>query len=246
MRRLATALILVAGAAALVRITVVPWARAWGRRAEDTGPLPGDDIVDEATAIETRSIDINASPEEVWPWLVQMGYGRAGWYSYDALDTNMPSTKVIRPELTELKVGDLMPTHPAGGFLVRILDAPKALVLYLDTELVREQAEEARADEAAAGPVNIRATGALLENAQPADFAASWAFVLEPTASGTTRLIERFRVRFGADDRPWLGFTVPVMGFGVFVMMRKQMLGIRERAERLAATRQPVELANAS
>ena len=105
--RLATALILVAGAAALVRIAVVPWARAWGRRAEDTGPLPGDDIVDETTAIETRSIDINASPEEVWPWLVQMGYGRAGWYSYDALDTNMPSTKVIRPELTELKVGDL-------------------------------------------------------------------------------------------------------------------------------------------
>jgi hypothetical protein len=247
MRRLATVLILVAGAAALVRFAVVPWAQNWGRRVDDSGPLPGDDLVDEATAIETRSIDINATPEEIWPWLAQMGYGRAGWYSYDALDMNMPSTKGIRPELVDLKVGDVMPTHPAGGFLVRVLDAPKALVLYLDTELVRRQAEEAEADEAAAGPVNIRATGALMENAQPADFEASWAFVLEPTASGTTRLIERFRVRFGADDRPWLGFTMPVMGFGVFVMMRKQMLGIRERAERSTRAHQvPVELAAAS
>ena len=161
MRRLATVLILAAGAAALVRITVVPWARSWGRVADDSGPLPGDDLVDEATAIETRGIDINATPDEVWPWLVQMGYGRAGWYSYDALDMNMPSTKVIRPELAELKVGDVMPTHPGGGFLVRVLDAPKALVLYSDTELVRTQAEEADADEAVAGPVNIRATGCL-------------------------------------------------------------------------------------
>ena len=247
MRRLATVLILAAGAAALVRITVVPWARSWGRIADDSGALPGDDLVDEATAIETRGIDINATPDEVWPWLVQMGYGRAGWYSYDALDMNMPSTEVIRPELAELKVGEVMPTHPGGGFLVRVLDAPKALVLYSDTELVRAQAEESDADEAVAGPVNIRATGAFLENAQPADFAASWAFVLEPTASGTTRLVERFRIRFGADDRPWLGVTMPVMGFGVFVMMRKQMLGIKERAERSARARQvPVELAAAS
>jgi len=130
---------------------------------------------------------------------------------------------------------------------VRVLDAPKALVLYLDTELVRRQAEEAEADEAATGPVNIRATGAFMENAQPADFTASWAFVLEPTTSGTTRLIERFRVRFGADDRPELGVTMPAMGFGVFVMMRTQMLGIRERAERSARAHQaPVELAVAS
>jgi hypothetical protein len=55
MRRLATTLIVVAGAAALVRFTVVPWARNWGRGADDGAPLPGDDLVDEATAIETRS-----------------------------------------------------------------------------------------------------------------------------------------------------------------------------------------------
>ena len=61
-------------------------------------PLPGDDLVAEASAIETRGIEINATPKEVWPWLAQMGYGRAGWYSYDALDMNLPSpSKIDRP-----------------------------------------------------------------------------------------------------------------------------------------------------
>ena len=245
-RGLVIALIVAACTAALVRLTVIPWWRGWGRRAGDAGRLPGDDLVDGATAIETRSIEIKATPAEVWPWLAQMGYGRAGWYSYDALDMNMPSADHLRSDLVELTVGDVMPTHPGGGFVVRVLDAPRALVLYSDTELVRRQEEEAKASATASGPVNIRATGAFLENAQPSDFAASWAFVLEPTPSGTTRLVERFRVRFGADDRPWLGLTMPVMGFGVFVMMRKQMLGIRDRAEGLAkGSPRPVERAAA-
>ena len=100
-------------------------------------------------------------------------------------------------------------------------------------KLIPTEAAEANAE--SAGPINIQATGALMEAAQPADFAASWAFVLEPASDGETRLIERFRVRFGKDDRPWLRFTMPLMGFGVFMMMRKQMLGIRDRAERGAA-----------
>jgi hypothetical protein len=247
MRKLATALVLVVGASALARATLVPWSRNWGRRGDDGGPLPGDDLVDGVTAIETRGIDIDATPEDVWPWLVQMGYGRAGWYSYDALDMNAPSADHVRSDLPQLQVGDVMPTHPGGGFAVRLLDAPRALVLYSDTVLVRRQAEEAEAASTTEGPVNIRATGAFLQSAQPADFAASWAFVLEPTTTGKTRLIERFRVRFGADDRPWLGVTMPVMGFGVFLMMRKQMLGIRDRAEHLAQSRQkPIALAAAS
>jgi hypothetical protein len=237
-------IVVVAAGAAVVRTVVMPWWQTWGRRPEDDGPLPGDDLVSEPTAVETRGIDIAASPDLVWPWLMQMGYGRAGWYSYDALDMNQPSADRIRTALAEIAVGDVMPTHPAGGFLVRILEEPRALVLYLDTDLVREQAEAAEANAEAAGPINIQATGALMEAAQPADFAASWAFVLEPAGDGETRLIERFRVRFGDDDRSWLRFTMPLMGFGVFMMMRKQMLGIRDRAERAggaAPTVLPVE-----
>jgi hypothetical protein len=79
----------------------------------------------------------------------------------------------------------------------------------------------------------------------PRDYAASWAFVLEPIDGGRgTRLIERFRVRFGGESSG-PAFLLPLMGFGVFVMMQKQMVGIRDRAERLArqtATQPPREV----
>ena len=236
MRRLLALAIAGGAGTALVRSILVPWMRRWGRRPADDGPLPGDEVVADPTAIETRGIDIAAPPEAVWPWLVQMGYGRAGWYSYDALDMNQPSADRIRPELATLSVDDVMPTHPGGGFVVRILDAPRALVLFSDTDLVRRQADAAKADATTASPVNLQATGAFLEAAQPADYSASWAFVLQPTSDGGTRLVERFRVRFGASDKPWLGLTMPVMGVGVFLMMRKQLLGIRDRVERASPT----------
>jgi hypothetical protein len=76
-----------------------------------------------------------------------------------------------------------------------------------------------------------------MENAQPQEFAASWAFVLEPIEGGGTRLIERVRTRFGETDKPWTRFTLPVMGFGVFVMVRRQLLGIRARVEGHTALR---------
>ena len=139
-RRFVPWLVLLGAAGAAVvttlRLIAVPWWREWGRRAEDDGPLAGDDLVAAPTAIETRGIDIAAPPEAVWPWLTQMGYGRAGWYSYDALDMNAPSADDLRPDLGTA-VGDVMPTHPGGGFAVRIVDPPHALVLYSDTDLVR-------------------------------------------------------------------------------------------------------------
>src|SRR5688572_14283386 len=115
MRRLTALLLVAIGTTAIARATIIPWWRRWGRQASDDGPLPGDDLVADPTAVETRGIDIDATPEEVWPWLVQMGYGRAGWYSYDAVDMDMPSADRIRPELAGLAVGDVMPTHPGGG-----------------------------------------------------------------------------------------------------------------------------------
>lgn len=214
------------------RFVFRPWWKSWGVSPEETARvLPGDEVIGDPNAGETRAITIDAPPVAVWPWLVQMGFGRAGWYSYDAIDMGSSSSNRIIPEYQDLKVGDFVPTHPAGGFAVKRVDPGQALVLYLDSDLVQEQAEAAKAQGLGAGPVNLRATGALMETSQPAEFAASWAFVLDELQGGRTRLIERFRVNFAETDKPWTRYTLPLMGFGVFVMMRQQLLGIKERAE---------------
>ncbi|HJT64625.1 MAG TPA: hypothetical protein VJ839_07650 [Candidatus Limnocylindria bacterium] len=241
MRKLLFALAAASAAAALTyRYAVRPWWKSWGvNPAEAVRVLPGDDVIPNANGGETRAITIDAPPAAVWPWLAQMGYGRAGWYSYDAMDMQGSSATRLMPEWQELKVGDVMPTHPGGGFVVSSVEPHRALVLYLDTDLVRSQVEAAKASSVDDGPANIRATGALLENTQPVDFSATWAFILDELPGGQTRLIERFRVRFGETDKPWTRFTLPFMGFGVFVMLRKQLLGIKERVESGAV---PVEV----
>src|SRR6476620_5477913 len=89
--------------------------RTWGiDPLEANKPLAGDDLVPVPSAVETRSITIEAPPAAVWPWLVQMGYGRGGWYSYDQLERRVGagefaeggSAKRIIPELQHLAVGD--------------------------------------------------------------------------------------------------------------------------------------------
>jgi hypothetical protein len=207
----------------------------WGvDQSEADRTLAGDDLVPDAEAVDTRIIDIAAPPEAVWPWLVQMGYGRAGWYSYDELDMDHASAEQIVPELQHVEIGDVFPTHPGGGFVVRVVEPEKALVLYADRELVEAQAKAAMTTESLENaPANVRAAGAYLDASMPGEFRASWAFVLEPRPDSGTRLIERFRGRM----EPIEGKAAPpaiagkALLFGLFVMVRRQMLGIRDRAE---------------
>ncbi len=211
---------------------VRPWWHRWGVDPAEAGTaLPGDDVVPGAPISDTRAITIDAPPAAVWPWLVQMGFGRAGWYSYDAIDMKGRSADRILPDVGTLAVGDIVPTHPGGGFEVKAIEPGRALVLYLDTDLVGSQADVARESAEGATPPNLQAAGALMGAAQPTEFAASWAFVIEPLGDDRTRLIERFRVNFSGGGRSWTRYTLPLMGFGVFAMVRKQMLGIKARAE---------------
>jgi hypothetical protein len=221
--------------------TVRTW-RTWGiDPLEARKPLAGDDLVPVPSAIETRSITIDAPPEAVWPWLVQMGFDRGGWYSYDQLDMRGTSTAKILPEYQAIAVGDIVPTSPTTGFLVREVQPGRALVLFSDTALVESQAAAA-AEAMKVGdrpvPAGLAVSGAFLGRT-PKEFAASWAFTLEPLDDGRTRLIERFRVRFEA-PAPAFRMVGPIMGFGVFVMVRRQLIGIRERAE-LTAVAPPFE-----
>ncbi len=225
-----------AAAGAALALAARPWWRTWGVDSADTAaPLIGDELVPDATVVETRGVEIDAPPDAVWPWLVQMGYNRAGWYSYDVVDMKGASVDRIVPELQQLAVGDLVPNSPDTAFVVRALDPGQALVLYADEKTVEEQVAAARARKAAGEaveemPANLRAAGKMMP--AMAGFAASWAFVLRPLDEGRrTRLVERFRVRMPAPEGPAAAALGGAFGFGFFAMTRKQMLGIRDRAE---------------
>jgi hypothetical protein len=244
MRRgpLALALIggVAAGCVAGYRGIVRPWYERWGVEPGDESLLlPGDELIAGPTAGDTRGITIDAPAAAIWPWLVQMGFGRAGWYSYDSLDVRARSSTMIAPEWQSIAVGQTMPAWRGGGFEVVQVEPEKTLVLYLDDGIVARQTAEARATAVGglgADPLTpgLAASAAIMRS-QPRTFRASWSFVLDPIDEHRTRLIERFRV-----DYPEVAtrnrITGPAFGTGVFLMTRRQMLGIKERAERLIAT----------
>jgi hypothetical protein len=227
----------VAFATSLYVFFLRPWERSWLATAEESSrPLPGDDLVPAAGIDETRAITIDAPPSAIWPWLVQMGYGRAGWYSYDRIDMRGASADAVNPDWQHLEVGQMVPTHPAGGFKVAALEPERSLVLYMDSATVGAR-KAAGAGGAEATPAGLKAAGALGSMAMP-EFKGTWTFHLEPLGERRTRLLERFR--FEAPDQPGSRFARPAMGFGVFLMSRKQMLGLKQRAEHGPTGQAPV------
>lgn len=113
----------------LYRLAVAPWQHHWGATPDEVArEMPGDELL-EATGATTRAITIAAPPERIWPWLVQIGYGRGGWYSYDWIDNDgRPSVDRIVPELQRLTVGDRIPFMPEVGPVVRELVPERHLV----------------------------------------------------------------------------------------------------------------------
>jgi len=220
-------------AASIVYFAVLrPKVRAWGfDPGEAELALPGDDLVPEPSAIETRGITIDAPVEKVWPWLAQMGVGRGGFYSYESMSNKIQSADEILPEFQALNGGDIMPTHATGGFLVKTARPNEALVLYTDTELVRSQAEKAKAAGIADSSDEAVMSGSQAGSSFP-EFAVSWAFLLQPTDDGKTRLIERFRARTPGNG-PANAVLGEIMGTGIVLMTRKQMINIKERVERV-------------
>jgi hypothetical protein len=170
--------------------------------------LPGDDLLDAADIIATRAIEIEAQPSAIWPWLVQMGPGRAGAYTYDWMENlfglDMHSADRVHQEWQDLEVGDVLRSGP---------DKPGMRVEVLETERVLSNRSEA------------------------GDWV--WTFALRPT-NGSTRLISRNRAEMkGAAAGQRLGMLV--MEPGSLILERKMLLGIKQRAERLAAEQSSVD-----
>ena len=135
--RIITAVAGVAASAAaidrLYRRYLREWVLTWGATPEEAArPLPGDDLLEPADIVATRAIGINAPPSAIWPWLVQMGPGRAGAYTYDWVENlfglNMHSADQIHAEWQNLKVGEVLRSRDdRPGMRVEILDPERTL-----------------------------------------------------------------------------------------------------------------------
>jgi hypothetical protein len=92
--------------------------------------MVGDGLVEDPTFNATRAVTINASAERVWPWIVQMGYKRAGFYSWDILDNDgIPSAERIIPEYQDLRVGDSVPLSKRTDATVVEMERNRRLLL---------------------------------------------------------------------------------------------------------------------
>lgn len=193
------------GAALLTSPLSRPWYSQWGAtQAEVEMSLPGDDLVPDPTLASTRAITIYASPPTIWPWLVQMGQGRGGLYSYQRLENligcNIQNAESILPQHQRLSVGDKIGISPDMAFNVAAIEPEQALVL----------------------------RGDMPSNGKPTTWI--WAFVLQPINKKSTRLILRSRLRCArtfSNMLIWRIFTDPI----AFNMERKMLQGIKIRAE---------------
>lgn len=193
----------------------------WGALpAERSRPLPGDEIVRYPDLVATRGITIDAPCSQVWPWLVQIGQGRGGFYSYDRLEDlarlGIRSADRILPEHQDLAVGDTIHLAEQVGLVVTTLDVERALVL--------SEIPPAAGATAGAAPVGEAAAGTA--PAMPYEF--SWAFVLVPVDERSCRLVVRERYGYAA---PWVALLVEPVEWVSLLMTQKMLRGIRDRAE---------------
>jgi hypothetical protein len=111
------------------------WCLTWGATAEEVSrKLPGDELLPEASLVSTRAVTIDAPTASVWPWLVQMGSGRGGAYTYDWIENllglHMHSARQILPQFQELKVGDELPLGPGRPVMrVEVCDPERTLAI---------------------------------------------------------------------------------------------------------------------
>ena len=112
---------------------IKPWHMRWGANdLEVARAMPGDELIPNAGSA-TRAITIAAPPEEIWPWLVQLGFGKAGWYSYDWIDNDFqPSADRVLPEYQDLQLADKILMMPTMGFVVEEIDHPRSIVSVLE------------------------------------------------------------------------------------------------------------------
>jgi hypothetical protein len=129
-RLLLSALVAFLALAGAYLLVIRPWQLTWGATDEEVRrSMPGDGINANPSFNGTRAVTVEAGPEHIWPWLVQMGYRRAGFYSYDRLDNDgIPSADRIISEYQSLKVGDRVPMAASAYAEVLEMDPPHSML----------------------------------------------------------------------------------------------------------------------
>ncbi len=173
----------------------------WGATNDEVAStMPGDERFPDAQFVATRSITIDAEAAAVWPWLVQVGCGRAGFYSNDLLDNlARPSAMTIVPELQHLEIGQWVPMSPSAT-------PTDKTALRVDSFEVPSWLLWVKPD-------------------------STWSWRLDPTASGSTRLVTRIHAVYDWSHPLTAILGVLLMEFGDFAMMRRMLRGIKTRAE---------------
>jgi len=159
--------------AAIYLLGIRPSQLRWGATADEVArSMPGDDLVPSPTFCATRGISIRGRPEDIWPWLAQMGYGRAGFYGYDLIEnvgsrTGIRSAVSILPQLQHPKPGDVLPISAVASLVFDSIQTGSHLIWRGD--------------------------------ATPPDASFTWA--LYPVDESHTRLISRIRLRYHWTER---------------------------------------------
>jgi hypothetical protein len=176
-----------------------PWQLRWGATDQELArAMPGDEDVPMPSFNATRGVTVNAPPETIYPWIVQIGMTRAGWYSYDRLDNlGRPSSRHLLPEYQQIYVSQLIPMSPDGKYGIYVKE--------------------------------FRENEWILWNDKEGD--TTWLWSLSPVGENRTRLVTHLRIKFRW-NLPAAFFNL-LIEFGDFFMMRKCLLGIKERAEKL-------------
>ena len=213
-----------AGLVLAYALLIRPWIIGWGATAPEIArALPGDDLVPEAKMTLTHALTINVAPEEVWPWLVQIGHKRAGWYSHDwihrvmgiagSVDDAQSSASRIIPELQNLEVGDDIGLAPGMAYKVAEIEPNRSLVLHIAVDT---------SDFHSLAP----------SDPMPEKYlCSSWGWFLDRGGEGGgTRLIVRIKQDYdpGLVNRIMMRCLIEP---GSFFMQYRTMLNIKRRAE---------------
>jgi proline iminopeptidase len=187
----------------------------WGATEEEVErPFPGADLIEGGERSATMATTIEAPPAAVWPWLVQMGLDRGGWYSWDVLDNwGHYSTTRVHPEWQRIAVGDRFEARPdrSQWWEVAALEPQRFLALRMSLDL------RGRPFNPATPP--------------PRSYTDStWSFLLEELPGGRTRLIVS---GYWAMQPRWLK---PIVNFALlepshWIMQMRQFSNLRRRAE---------------